>query len=156
MDRAVALAKGKRRAEHRLAHAEALALARSGRLQAAGQSSSRAVDLALQEEEREEAASYQAARAVWEAIYGNAPKERGTPWRRSSFRRAGMSNTPPALPWPFRGILSIGSARRRSGKALPGGYFRQVYLRAGSSRVSRTRAGQARGQPGAAANRSSI
>ena len=34
MDRAVALAKGKHRAEHWMAHAEALALARSGRLQA--------------------------------------------------------------------------------------------------------------------------
>ena len=74
MDRVMALAKGKRRSEHLLAHSEALALARSGHLQAAGQASRRAVDLALQEEEHEEAASYQAARAVWEAIYGNAPE----------------------------------------------------------------------------------
>ena len=72
MDRAVGLARGKRRAEHWMAHAEALALARSGRLQAARRSSSRAVDLALQEGEREAAASYQAARAVWEAVCGNA------------------------------------------------------------------------------------
>ncbi len=72
MDRVVALAKGKRGAEHRMAHAEALALARSGRLQAARRSSSRAVDLALQEGEREAAASYRAARAVWEAVCGNA------------------------------------------------------------------------------------
>jgi tetratricopeptide (TPR) repeat protein len=46
-------------------------LARSGRLQAARRSSSRAMDLALQEGGREVAASYQAARAVWEAVYGN-------------------------------------------------------------------------------------
>ncbi len=72
MDRIVALAKGKHAVEHRLAHAEALALARSGRLQAARRSSSRAVDLALQEGVREQAASYRAARAVWEAAYGNA------------------------------------------------------------------------------------
>jgi eukaryotic-like serine/threonine-protein kinase len=72
MDRVVGLARGKRRAEHWMAHEEALALARSGRLQAAAQSSSRAVDLALQEGEREAAASYTAARAVWEAICGNA------------------------------------------------------------------------------------
>ena len=71
MDRAAARAKGKRGAEHRLAHAEALALARSGRLQAARRSSSRAVDLASQEGDREAAASYWAARAVWEAAYGN-------------------------------------------------------------------------------------
>ena len=72
MDRIVALAKGKHAVEHRLAHAEALALARSGRLRAGRRSSSRAVDLALQEGVREEAATYQAARAVWEAAYGNA------------------------------------------------------------------------------------
>ena len=72
MDRAVALARGKRGAEHWMAHEEALALARSGRLQAARRSSNRAMDLALQEEEREEAATYRAARAVWEAVCGNA------------------------------------------------------------------------------------
>ncbi len=74
MDRAAGLARGKRRAEHWMAHEEALALARSGRLLAARRSSNRAVDLALQEgtREREAAASYRAARAVWEAVCGNA------------------------------------------------------------------------------------
>jgi len=72
MNRVVAAGKGKRGAEHQLAHAEALALARSGRLQAAVRLSNRAVDLALQEGQRAAAASYRAARAVWEAICGNA------------------------------------------------------------------------------------
>jgi serine/threonine protein kinase/tetratricopeptide (TPR) repeat protein len=72
MDRIVARARGKHGAEYRIAHAEALALVRSGRLQAARRSSSRAVDLALQEGDREAAASYRAARAVWEALCGNA------------------------------------------------------------------------------------
>ena len=72
MDRAVSLAKGMQGAGHGMAHAEALALARSGRLQAAGRSSSRAVDMALQGAEREAAATYQSARAVWEAVCGNA------------------------------------------------------------------------------------
>ena len=72
MDRVVGLARGKRRAEHWMAHEEALALARSGRLKLARQSSSRAIDLARQEGGREAAASYQAARAVWEAVCGNA------------------------------------------------------------------------------------
>ena len=72
MDRIVALAKGKHGAEHSVANAEALALARSGRLKLARQSSSRAIDLAGQEGGREAAASYQAARAVWEAVCGNA------------------------------------------------------------------------------------
>ena len=71
MDRVAGLAKGKRRAEHWMAHEEALALAHSGRLQAARLSSNRAVDSALQAGDRETAASYQAARAVWEAAYGN-------------------------------------------------------------------------------------
>jgi len=71
IDRTAGLARGKPRAEHGIAHDEALALARSGRLQAARRSSSRAMDLALQAGDREVAASYQAARAVWEAVYGN-------------------------------------------------------------------------------------
>jgi hypothetical protein len=54
-----------------MAHEEALALARSGRLQAAQWSSSRAVDLALQEGGPDSAASYRAARAVWEGLCGN-------------------------------------------------------------------------------------
>src|SRR5262249_39832262 len=77
MDRVVALARGKHGAEHRLAHAEALALARSGRLQAARRSSSRAVDLAVQEGDHAAAASYLAARAVWEAVCGNAGEGNG-------------------------------------------------------------------------------
>jgi serine/threonine protein kinase/Flp pilus assembly protein TadD len=72
MDRTVALAKGKNGAEHPVANVEALALARSGRLKLARQSSSRAIDLARQEGQREVAASYQAARAVWEAVCGNS------------------------------------------------------------------------------------
>lgn len=72
MVRIVARAKGIRRAEHSVAHLEALALARSGRLTLARQSSSRAMDLARQAGDREVAASYQAARAVWEAVCGNA------------------------------------------------------------------------------------
>jgi serine/threonine protein kinase/tetratricopeptide (TPR) repeat protein len=72
MDREVGLASGKGAAEHWMAHEEALALARSGRLRAARRASKRAVELALQGREREAAASYQSARAVWEAISGNA------------------------------------------------------------------------------------
>src|SRR5215471_1973160 len=72
MDRAVALAKGRHGAEHWVAHAEALAQARSGRLQDARRLSGRAEDLALQEGNYEVVASYRAARAVWEAACGNA------------------------------------------------------------------------------------
>jgi serine/threonine protein kinase/tetratricopeptide (TPR) repeat protein len=72
MDRMVALAKGKQGAEPALANAEALALARSGRLKLARQSSGRAMHLAGEAGRRETAARYQAARAVWEAVCGNA------------------------------------------------------------------------------------
>jgi tetratricopeptide (TPR) repeat protein len=72
MNRIMALAKGFRGAEHPVANVEALALARSGRLTLARQSSSRAIDLARQAGEREVAVTYQAARAVWEAVCGNA------------------------------------------------------------------------------------
>ena len=72
MKQAAGLARGQPRAQHWMAHAEALALARAGRVQAARRSSSRAVDLALQQGEREAAASYQAARAMCEAVCGNA------------------------------------------------------------------------------------
>ena len=76
MDRVVALARGKRRLEHWIAHAESLALARSGRVQAARGSSNRALQLALQEGQHGRAAIYQAVRAMWEALCGNAPEAR--------------------------------------------------------------------------------
>ena len=72
MLRIVAQGKGNPGAERSLSNAEALALARLGRLELARQSSGRAIDLAGQAGGREAAASYQAARAVWEAICGNA------------------------------------------------------------------------------------
>jgi tetratricopeptide (TPR) repeat protein len=76
MDRAVALARGKRQAEHWVTNSQALAQARSGHAQAARRLSSRAVDLALQEGRREAAATYQSAAAVWEGLYGNANEAR--------------------------------------------------------------------------------
>ena len=72
MSRIAALAKGTQGAEHAVANAEALALARAGRLTLARQSSSRAINLAGQAGDHEVAVRYQAARAVWEAVCGNA------------------------------------------------------------------------------------
>jgi serine/threonine protein kinase/tetratricopeptide (TPR) repeat protein len=76
MDRAADLARGKGVPEHRMAHGDALAMARSGRLLGARRSSNRAVEVAMQQREREAAAGYSAARAVWEAICGNARQGR--------------------------------------------------------------------------------
>ena len=78
MDRMLALAKGKRGAEHLMAHSESLALARSGRLEDARRLSSRAVDLVSQEGNYEAVATYRAARAVWEAACGNAAEGKRT------------------------------------------------------------------------------
>ena len=76
MDRIAGSASGNRAAEHWIVHAEALALARSGRLRAARRSSQRAVDLALQGGERDVAATFNAARAVWEGLCGNSAEAR--------------------------------------------------------------------------------
>src|SRR5262249_5400575 len=60
MDRIMALARSKKGAEHWVSHAESLALARSGLLQAARLSSNRAIELAVQAGQRDKAASYRA------------------------------------------------------------------------------------------------
>ncbi|HZQ55366.1 MAG TPA: serine/threonine-protein kinase [Bryobacteraceae bacterium] len=73
MRRAVARAKGKPGAEDWISHFEALALARSGHLQGAGEMSLRAVELAEQAGERERAATYKTGTAVWDAFFGNKP-----------------------------------------------------------------------------------
>ncbi len=74
MNRLAARAGAEPGAEDWMAHEQALALARSGRLQAARRFSSRAVDLAVEQGYREKAARYLAARAVWEAAYGRPPE----------------------------------------------------------------------------------
>ena len=55
-----------------------------------------------------------------------------------AFERPGCRIRRRPCPGSFGRLLSIAGARRRSGKALPGRYVRQIYLRTGSSRVSRT------------------
>ena len=118
MNRMVTLAQGKREAQHRLAHAQALGLARSGRLEAARILSNQAVALALQEGDDEVSATYEAARAVWEAICGNfveAKASASVAIKRSSARGCNM---PVPLPWPFRETSPSRSARGRFGATL--------------------------------------
>ena len=76
MDQEVARAKGKPGAEDWVSHSEALVLARSGRLQLARRMSRRAADLAQQAGQRERAATFEAAVAVWDAFFGNTPEAR--------------------------------------------------------------------------------
>jgi serine/threonine protein kinase len=60
----------------RMPHLEALALARSGRLQDARRMSAVLVEIAQPSGRRERAGLFEAARAVWEAFYGNAAAAR--------------------------------------------------------------------------------
>jgi eukaryotic-like serine/threonine-protein kinase len=62
--------------EDMVSHLEALALARSGRLQDARRISAVPVEIALRSGRRERAALFEAGRAVWEAFYGNAAAAR--------------------------------------------------------------------------------
>jgi tetratricopeptide (TPR) repeat protein len=71
MERVLQSAKGRPGAEDWLAHSQALFLARSGRLRDAKAESQRAIALALQAGQRERAASYQAAVAVYDALLGD-------------------------------------------------------------------------------------
>lgn len=72
MDRATASARGKPGLEDWMLHAQALVEARSGRLRTAEALSRRAQDLARKAGQKESAASYQTAEALWSALYGNA------------------------------------------------------------------------------------
>jgi tetratricopeptide (TPR) repeat protein len=59
-----------------ISHLEALALARAGRLQDARRKSGVPVEIAQRSNRRERAALFEAARATWEAFYGNAAAAR--------------------------------------------------------------------------------
>ena len=63
-------------AEDLFSHVEALALARSGRLQDARRTAAVPVEIAQRAGRRERAGLFEAGRAVWEAFYGNAAAAR--------------------------------------------------------------------------------
>jgi eukaryotic-like serine/threonine-protein kinase len=69
--RTATVAANSRDAEDMISHLEALALARSGRLQDARRMSVLPIELAQQSGRRERAGLFEAGRAVWEAFYGN-------------------------------------------------------------------------------------
>ena len=73
MERQAALARSKPGDEDLIVHVEALVLARAGRLERARTMSRQAVDAAQRAGQRERAAVYQAAAALSEAFFGNAP-----------------------------------------------------------------------------------
>ena len=72
-----------------ISHLEALALARSGRLQDARRMSAVPVEIAQQSGRRERAGLFEAARAVWEAFYGNAAAARQSATKALALGRGG-------------------------------------------------------------------
>src|SRR4030095_8763150 len=92
----------------------------------------------------------------------------GSPLRECSRSEKERQGGTGALEWPgcrirrrpcpgsFGRLLSIATACRRSGKALPGRYVRQVYVCTGSSRVVVTGGWEAHRQRGATANLSTL
>ncbi len=72
MDKVVALAKGKSGVDDWIDHSESLVAARSGKVQEARKKAQHAIELAHQAGNKERAATYQAAVAVWEALFGDA------------------------------------------------------------------------------------
>ena len=72
MDRAAKLTRGKPGAEDWMLFSQALVLARSGQLRAAGEKVRSAVELAQQQQENERAATYISGAADWEGLFGNA------------------------------------------------------------------------------------
>jgi len=74
--RSAAVARKSPRDEDNVAHLEALAMARSGRLRDARKLSASAVEIADRAGRRERAGLFEAARAVWEAFYGNGTAAR--------------------------------------------------------------------------------
>jgi hypothetical protein len=76
MARIAASADGKLGAEDWVSHAAALVLARGGQLQQADRLSRHAAAVAQQTGQREKAAMYQSASAVWNALFGNGARAR--------------------------------------------------------------------------------
>ena len=105
----------------------ALALARSGRLQAARRSSSRAVDLALQEQfGRESAASYRASRALLEAVCGNAAEGVRSALAARTFQGPGRRIRRRLCPGSS-GDSSRSAALAGDLEALPGRYVCEIH-----------------------------
>ena len=112
MDRVVALAAGKRGTEHPVANAEALALARLGRLTMARQASSRGIELAGNKAEARGPRATRPHERYGKPCVETQPRPNGTRPRRWHSRPAAMS----IRRWPCSG-----HGRRRSSSAIASG-----------------------------------
>jgi len=129
MNQVVALAKGKHGAEHCVAHAEALALARAGRLQAARLSSNTGHGLGpARRATRDGSKLPGGASGVRSRLRKCRRRKEERHGSAGAFQGPGSPIRRRSYPGFFRGIFSIRGARRRFGKALPGRCFCQIYL----------------------------
>jgi tetratricopeptide (TPR) repeat protein len=87
--RTVTAARNSPATEDIISHIEALALARSGRLQDARRTAAVGVQIAQKSDRRERAGLFEAATAVWEAFYGNAAAARQNAARALELGRGG-------------------------------------------------------------------
>ena len=101
-NRIAAVSRGQPDVEHSILHQDALALARVGQLEAARRASSRAIDVARQEKDRDAAAAYQAARAAWEPPTETPLRQNERRRRRSTCRVDARSSTRPLSRWRLR------------------------------------------------------
>jgi tetratricopeptide (TPR) repeat protein/predicted Ser/Thr protein kinase len=76
LERSAAVARKNPATEDDISHLESLALARAGQLQDARRMSAVPIEIAQRAGRRERAGMFEAARAVWEAFYGNAAAAR--------------------------------------------------------------------------------
>jgi tetratricopeptide (TPR) repeat protein len=89
-----------------MSHLEALALARSGRLQEARGASAIAVDIARRSGRDERAAMFEAATAVWEGFYGNAAAARARAARALELGRGREVDYPAAFALALSGDVA--------------------------------------------------
>ena len=93
--RTATLARKNPSTEDIISHLEALALARAGRLQDARRMAAVPVEIAQRSGRRERAGLFEAARAVWEAFYGNAAAARQSASKALELGRAAATWTMP-------------------------------------------------------------
>ena len=131
MRRKAALAREQRATEDMISHVEALALARSGRLQEARRTSAVAVDIAQKAGQRERAALFDAATAVWEAFYGNAAAARQRATRALELARGREVDYAAAFALVLvRRCGSIAGSCRRPREELSRGYVGAIHVSA--------------------------
>ena len=147
MDRVVSQAKGKRRAEHWMARRLSLWPVPAAYRPRDGHPAAPR-SWPCKSSWTRSAASYRASRAFWEAVCGNAAE--GIKSALAALELSKGRDVEYAAGFALALSGSLPDRRRSRLKALPGRYVCEIHLRTGFARVSRTAAGQAGRECGAA------